>query len=373
MWLVHASLVPASNVGDDMSRYEAQFRSGQQRLLAKLRNLDVERLPISDYTRRYLSDQLRSDAYVGTFAQVLATATAEWTEPLGDWRMVDLGGGTGLQSLLALESGVGHVTYTDIYDVSATDVCHIADALGLSLDRVIVGDTEELVAVLNSDEDDVDAIVSYDVIEHIYDVASHFLAISQLRYPALRLTYASGANGANPRYVRQVRRMQRLVETQTRPAEWGHKDRDALRAYLDIRRDIVRAAAPDLSEVVVDDLAERSRGLMAGDIERLVVEPYLAGRPTFRPAHPSNTCDPLTGNWCEQLLDFDWIVAVAARAGLTARVSAGRYAMAGTPKQDVLRRSLNAGMVALGSQGIRLAPYYVVDCRRPVRRSASSA
>lgn len=356
-----------------MSRHEAEFRTGQQRLLAKLRSLDVNRLPISDYTRRYLSDQLRSDAYVGTFAQVLTTASAEWDRPLGDWRMVDLGGGTGLQSLLAMESGVGHVTYSDIYDVSATDVGHIAQALGLHLDRVIVGDTDDLVGVLNGAVDDIDSIVSYDVIEHIYDVASHFVTISRLRYPNLHLTYASGANGANPRYVRQVRRTQQRVENQTRPAEWGHKGRDALRAYVDIRRDIVRAAAPDLPDAVVDDLAERSRGLMAGDIERLVVEPYLAGRPTYRPAHPSNTCDPLTGNWCEQLLDFDWIVASASHAGLAARVSAGRYAMAGTPRQDVLRRSLNAGIAALGSQGIRLAPYYVVECRRSASTSASAA
>lgn len=347
-----------------MTRHEAEFRTGQQRLLSKLRTLDVARLPISDYTRRYLSDQLRSDAYLGTFAQVLATASAEWSQPLGDWRMVDLGGGTGLQSLLALESGVGHVTYSDIYDVSATDVGHIADALGLRLNRVIVGDTDVLVAALNDATDEVDAIVSYDVIEHIYDVASHFVTISRVRYPNLRLTYASGANGANPRFVRQVRRAQQEAEGLDRPAEWGHKDRDALRAYASIRRDIVQAAAPDLPDLVIDDLAQRSRGLMAGDIERLVVEPYLAGRPTYHPVHPSNTCDPLSGNWCEQLLDFDWIVAAAGRAGLTARVTAGRYAMAGTPQQDILRRFLNAGIATLGSQGIRLAPYYVVDCRR---------
>jgi hypothetical protein len=352
----------------NIKMHEAEFRSGQQRLLAKLRGLNISRLPISDYTKRYLSDQLRSDAYVGTFAQVLVTATSSWTKPLGEWRMVDLGGGTGLQSLLALESGVGHVTYSDIYDVAANDAARLAEALGLHIDRVIVGDTELLVAALNGATDDVDAIVSYDVIEHIYDVAGHFHSISGLRYRDLHLTYGSGANSANPRYVRQVRRTQNRVEYQTRPEEWGHKDRDSLRGYVDIRRDIVRRAAPDLPDAAVDDLAKRSRGLMDGDIERLVVNPYLAGRPTYRPSHPSNTCDPITGNWCEQLLDFDWIVSAAANAGLVASIGAGRYSMAGSLKEDLVRQTLNAGIATLGAQGIRLAPFYVVTCERSPSR-----
>jgi len=126
-------------------------------------------------------------------------------------------------------------------------------------------------------------------------VPAHLLAMSGLRYPTLSLTYASGANGYNPRYSRQVKRIQISVETEPQPEEFGHKDRDSLRPYMDLRREVVRAAAPDLSDSVVDDLAARSRGLIVGDIERLVVEPYRAGLPTFFPPTPPTPATPLTG------------------------------------------------------------------------------
>ena len=145
--------------------------------------------------------------------------------------MVELGGGTGLQTLLAIESGVGHVTYSDIYDVSSRDVTEVAHAVGLEIPAIICPETEDLVAELNADPSGVDVIVSYDVLEHIYDVPSHLQAISLLRYPTLSLTYASGANGYNPRYVRQVQRIQVSAEIDTQPTEFGHKDRDSLRPY----------------------------------------------------------------------------------------------------------------------------------------------
>ena len=84
--------------------------------------------------------------------------------------------------------------------------------MGLEIPTIICADTEDLVAELNADPHGVDVIVSYDVLEHIYDVPSHLQAMSLLRYPTLNLTYASGANGYNPRYVRQVQRIQVSAE-----------------------------------------------------------------------------------------------------------------------------------------------------------------
>ena len=344
--------------------HEHSFRLGQQRLMRKLSALNIDQLPISDYTKRYLSDQLRSTAYIGTFTEVLSRASQNWKNALEDWKIVDLGGGTGLQSLLALESGVGFVVYSDIYDISAADAATLADVLELPLHQIIVGDTDTLVRELNESSVDIDCVLSYDVIEHIYDVASHFEGMSRLRNEKTKLFYASGANAANPRYVRQVRKLQLQVENETRSAQWGHKDRDSLQAYLEIRRNMIARSAPDLSPAVVDELASRSRGLTLNDIQALVIDPYLAGLPTYAPRHPTNTCDPLTGNWCEQLLDFDWIISTASDAGFEAKISAGKYAMSGTFAADSVRRMLNVGILLLGSRGIHLAPHYFVSCTR---------
>ena len=43
-----------------LSRHAIAFAKGQQRLFAKLKATDLSTLPISDYTKRYLTDQLRS-------------------------------------------------------------------------------------------------------------------------------------------------------------------------------------------------------------------------------------------------------------------------------------------------------------------------
>lgn len=74
--------------------------------------------------------------------------------------MVELGGGTGLQTLLAIESGVGHVTSSDIYDVSSRDVTEVAHAVGLEIPAIICPETEDLVAELNADPSGVDVIIS---------------------------------------------------------------------------------------------------------------------------------------------------------------------------------------------------------------------
>lgn len=126
----------------------------------------------------------------------------------------------------------------------------------------------------------------------------------------------------------------------------------------------MRAAAPDLKDSVVDELAARSRGLMVGDIERLVVDPYLTGLPTYVPTHPNNTCDPLTENCCEQLLDFDQISLMADHAGFIAGFGFRRYALAETVGLDIVRQAINAAMALLENSGIRLSPYYVVELQR---------
>jgi hypothetical protein len=46
-------------------------------------------------------------------------------------------------------------------------------------------------------------------------------------------------------------------------------------------------------------LAKKTRGLMKDDIEKLVEEYIASGKITYQPDHPTNTCDPYTGNWAD--------------------------------------------------------------------------
>ena len=356
-----------------MTTHQHSFERAEIRLWEKLRAVDWSHIDVSDYTRRYAQSQLRSRAYLGTFTQVLNHATGDWANDLEDLSLLELGGGTGLQCLLALEAGIGHVTYNDIYEGSCRDVVAIAQAIGLEIPSVICGDAPELVKEVNSQGTIPDRVVSYDVLEHIYDIASHFKDMALLNTQNLRLFYASGANAYNPRYVHSVKKIQIAVDQIGQEPTLGHKDRDSLLPYRQIRSSIIRDSAPDLDEEIVRELAARSRGLRVGDIESRVVIPYLKGLPTYSPSHPTNTCDPSTGNWCEQLLTFNEIDLAAKPAGLRAEFGFGRYALSGKRLEDFVRSSLNVGMSLLGQHGLRLAPYYFVSLTRDRNVSANSA
>lgn len=358
--------------GEQLDTHLRSFEEAQSSLWEKLISVDWARLDVSDYTRLYVQSQLKSRAYLGTFTQVLAQATNDWKSDLKDLSLLELGGGTGLQSLLAIEAGVGHVTFNDIYDGSCRDVTNIAKAVGLEIPAVIWGDAPELVEAINASDRVPDRIVSYDVLEHIYDISSHFREMAKLNTGDLRLFYASGANAYNPRYVHQVKRIQIQVDQTGQDATPGHKDRDSLLPYRQIRSSIIKNAAPHLDDQTVRELAEKSRGLRIGDIEAAVLAPYLNGLPTYAPSHPTNTCDPMTGNWCEQLLSFEDISSMADATGLQAQFGFGQYAMSGHPPQDFVRRSLNVAMGMLGRHGLRLAPYYFVSLTRVSKISANS-
>jgi hypothetical protein len=274
--------------------------------------------------------------------------------------LVDYGGGSGLFSFLAAEMGIGTIIDNDIYDVSCTDVERLSSILGLTLGHVVCGDVDEIVASLQKNSISINAITSYDVLEHIYDVEYHFKKLRCLSDNGFRIVYASGANIANPRYVSWVKNKQVEAEYKDRQKKWGHKERDSLRAYLDIRRDMISSYAPDLSFELVEQLARSTRGLIQRDIEKCVDEFRRQGSITYHLDHPTNTCDPYTGSWCEHLMDFEWLKQILKNEGISVEIMAGRYNTCGSLPKKIVKVVLNVVLQRLGRRGMFIAPYYVV-------------
>lgn len=340
------------------------------RLSKKLTNVDLASLPVSDYTKKYISDKLPNlDGVLELYGSLIHLAIRDSNLPPEKMTLVDYGGGSGMISFLAAELGIGTVIYTDIYDVSCADVKVLASGIDVPLGHVVEGDVNDLISYLRRRSLTIDAIVSFDVIEHIYDVGAHFKSLSALADQTFRVVYASSANAGNPLYVRSISKTQIDVETKTREMAAGHKERDALRAYLDIRRQIIADYAPDLTAETADTLASETRGLIKADIERCVDEFRAKGEITYRVDHPTNTCDPLTGNWCEHLMDFIWIKRTLTNAGFDAEIKPHPYNSHGPTHKRAVKQFLNTAIRVLGRSGFLLSPYYVVNARFPGKRA----
>lgn len=348
-----------------------QIDAAAERLAVRVCALDMSALEISEYNQRYLSGIVRNLRGMLTLdAYLLALAFVNRAKLLGESVFVDYGGGCGILSFLAVELGVGTVIYNDIYDVSCQDARKIGLALHLPAAAYVSGDIDELMEHVESSSLRVDTIVSYDVIEHIYDLGSYFSKLPLFSDGSMRVVFASSANSHNPVINRQRMRVQYEIEHKDRTKEWGHKERDALQSYLGIRRDIIFAHAPHLGQDDIEKLAHATRGLIARDIERVVDEFCATRTITYSPGHPSNTCDPLTGNWAEQLMDTGDVSKMLSDSGFEVSVVPGYYDSAGESCKRVVKEMLNHAINRLGAYCLVAAPYYAIcGDQVPVRKS----
>jgi 2-polyprenyl-3-methyl-5-hydroxy-6-metoxy-1,4-benzoquinol methylase len=345
-----------------------QINAAALRLYRKLASVDVQALDISDYSKRYLDgyrQNLRGTLQLVSHLLGLALKNGADT---GDILLIDYGGGTGLLALLAREAGVGTVVYNDIYDVSCRDAEVIGESIGNRADHYVHGDIDEVVQFLERSGLCCDAITSYDVIEHVYDVDYFFATIGRLPSRALTVVMASSANASNPRRLQDLTKLHLDVEHRDRAKVWGHKERDAAKAFLSIRREIVadqleRRGRPCDTDVV-EELARRTRGSIEPAIRQRVDEFLAYDQLPPPPGHPTNTCDPYTGNWAEHLVEPDRLGRILKAAGMRTQILAGYYGSE-SGRRRLVTVPLNAVIAALGRRALSVAPYYIVFGQSP--------
>lgn len=191
---------------------------------------------LSEYNRHYLGRKLAVlEDVLALYAGLLCLALSRADGDLSRACVTEYGGGLGIMSLLAARAGVGTVVVNDIYDVSVKDAESLAKALHLPASLYVCGTMEDVLAQTIGQGLHIDAVVSYDVIEHVYDVPALFHILASLPGP-VAVAMASGANPYNPRIRRQIQRLHRRVEHRDRTPEPGHKERDALKSYRKARR-----------------------------------------------------------------------------------------------------------------------------------------
>ena len=333
-------------------------------LETKLKMIDFYTLNISEYNTRYFGDYIKTEEKrtlnLQKYCYILSWVLAGLDKPKEEIVFLDHGGGHGMMSLLAKEYGVGRVIHNDIYPVSCEDAQEIAKSLNLEADIYIPGVIDDVIQYLNKNEVECDAVASYDVIEHIYDIDDFLKKLHLLSSDTMSIFMGSAANERNPFINHQLKSMHREFEYNDRAPKYGRKPTDATRAIIELRKEIIAQYSKKLSVDAIEKLAKLTRGLVVKDIHVVVDEYHKTSVYPQAPMHPTNTCDPYTGNWFEHLLNPDELVKTLDSTGFNAKVVCGYY---NSPKKNTIRiikYILNFSIRTLGKKGLFFAPYFAL-------------
>ncbi len=233
----------------------------------------------------------------------------------------------------------------------------VATKLGIKCDHYVLGDIDKIISYVKENSLNVDVIGNYDVIEHVYDIKYFLENIKYLSNTKISIFLASGANGANPKINFQLTRLHEKMEFTGREYTYGRKPTDATLSLLKIRRQIISKEYPKLDENKIDFLARATRGLIKSDILNAIKVYFDSGK-IRKPNHPTNTCDPLTGNWYEQVLDPFNLKRILQKKGFSnCQVISGRY----FSKTNYIKNILNIFIILMPARlSIFIAPFYAI-------------
>ncbi len=115
-----------------------------------------------------------------------------------------------------------------------------------------------------------------------------------------------------------------------------------------------------LSADEIERLAVATRGMMDPDI-RAAVARYVKTQEMPLPIdHPTNTCDPFTGNWADRLLDPREVRNGFVQAGFQADLRSGFYGRPNGMAKRVVARVLDFAIAFFRGRGLMLAPFFLV-------------
>lgn len=275
-------------------------------VIKKISNLKLDEIAISDYNKKYLVEYIDNPKFFSSlYTDLLYKSINKLTKPISESVLLDYGGGCGMLSFLAKAIGFKSVIYNDIYDVSVKDAEHIANALNSKIDFFICGDIDTVLSTLNQQKNNFDIICSFNVLEHIYNLDSWFSTLKTKTNHSFSLCFMTSANGSNPFIRKRLQKIHYNAEFVEKEKKYGWKERDAHLPFLEIRRNIIAEFDNNLEEDILTMLAKKTRGLIKSDILNVAKEYKKTGNVTYKLPYLTNTCDPYTGNWAENIIDLD--------------------------------------------------------------------
>lgn len=330
-------------------------------LFGKIKILDFRELLIEDYSLNYLNTLYLNNLknVIQKYSYMLVWGIGTIGKPLNEICLLDYGGGTGFLSLLAKEANIGKVIYCDIYKPSVKDAKIIAINIGNEADYYICGDIDETIQFFHENSLYCDCIVNSDVIEHIYNMEYFLKKVNVLSNEKLVIFLSSTANTNNPIISRNIKKKQIFIEYSDRIPLFGQKTRDSLLAYNKIRKEIIQNYAPSLKNDEIEILVKRTRGLNKDDIEQIVLKYIQTHLILSNPKDSTNTCDPYTGNWCENLMNLQNLKKTAENYGFKSEIKCGYYSTAEGESIKLLIYQIGNYIInRLNNYGLIISPFY---------------
>lgn len=270
---------------------------GTARLKQALLQVNPDDLPLHDYNRYYLKKHLAYLDYNLYINGLILQQVMQHRPDAGV--LVDYGCGTGLLGFLAWFCTDAHVVFADNYPQACEDLPHIAAALGIhNRYEVLCGDSETIIGQMKTAPD---AVMSRDVVEHIYKLGSFFSRMSQA-FPNAIQVHNTAANAYNVLRKKEFRHIHDTAEFKGDPG--NQKDSDSKEAFYSLRKAMITEKYAYLKPSVIEHIARMTRGMAQKEIIH-AVDAYLQSEITpIQDKYPHNTCDPRNGNWAERLLYF---------------------------------------------------------------------
>ncbi len=261
--------------------------------------LDTKALNLGHYNRLYLEVHLAHLDYSlylnGCVLQ--HTYNSMFSNPVS---ICDYGGGTGLLGFLAKESFGCRLIYVDLYPRACQDVKNISQAMSVEIDEIVNGDIKTLVS---SKIEPPQFIISRDVIEHIYDLEEFFSMGHRWNTEMIQIhnTSANIYNVFRKSFFRKNHIQNEFFGTKGSVL----KETETELSYFDIRKKIIQTEYQHFSESDLHHLTTVTRGMIEAEIKKAAHRFRNSEMIICKEKHPTNTCDPYTGNWAERLLTFD--------------------------------------------------------------------
>lgn len=329
----------------------------------KISILDIDSLTISAYNRRYFKDYVNNFYFfMPLYKQLLYKSISKLDKPIGESVFVDYGGGCGILSFLAVELGFKEVVYNDVYEVSTNDTKEIANRIDCNIQHYITGDIKGFTSYIHKNNISIDLLCSFDVLEHIYNLKEWFKEFKKIK-GSFSLCFMTSANASNPYINRALRKIHYKAEYKGSLKKNGWKERDSNTSFLEIRKQIITRNFPNLDKKKVAILSKQTRGLYKPDIIEKVKGFIDNDILEYHIKDKTNTCDPMTGNWAEHIIDLKSLKSNIIDINHEVRYTNSYYSYSKNKLFNIPKFVLNKMSSVLGDENLFFSPSYTLEVK----------